>query len=46
VAQLKLTLMKDRLAICRLEAAETIPAWASSDSGFFSVTASIAPSAG
>jgi hypothetical protein len=38
VAQLKLILMKDRLAICRLKAAETVPDWASSDSGFFSVT--------
>ena len=38
MAQLKLILMKDRLAICRLESAETIPEWASSDRGFYSLT--------
>lgn len=36
--QLKLTLLKDRLAICRLMPGEAIPEWASSDGGFYSVT--------
>ena len=38
VPQLKLFLLQDRLAICRLMAGETIPAWASSGGGFCSVT--------
>jgi len=38
VAQLNLILLKDRLAICRLMADETIPEWASNGCGFQSVT--------
>ena len=36
--QLKLILLKDRLAICRLKVGETIPEWVSSDGGFNSIT--------
>jgi len=38
VAQLNLILLKDRLAIRRLIADETIPEWASNSGGFHSVT--------
>jgi len=38
VPQLNLILLKDRLAICRLMAGETVPEWASTGGGFYSVT--------
>jgi hypothetical protein len=39
--QLNLTLMKDRLAVCRLAPDEKVPIWAANGGGFTSVTRTI-----